>query len=216
MAAKLQRLTIQQYEQKTKHSVSSSLFVINETGRQSGKPRGEVLLNVRGENNSPVCAVVQDTFIPIDLTQYAARRNLLESTEFKQLLSRRRISIVSGDSVDKYFTSSERARTEYKRIYGIDYEMADDYDLEGTEIDEDSDEFDSEIDVAVLDVKFPEAEEVLMLLNKDEEDRAYDLLNSRGYDMNINALTYIDKQTTSTRIKELVAEILEDLEEDAQ
>ncbi len=214
MAAKLQRLTLQQYEHATKTSVSSPLFVINETGRQTGKPRGEVLLNVRGENNSLVCAVVQDTFIPIDLTQFAARRNLLESTEFKQLLSRRRISIVSGSSVDEYFQSSERARTEYRRIYGIDFDLSEDFDIEGDDLEDNSSEFDPAFDPAALDVQFPEAEEVLMLLNKDEEDRAYDLLNSRGFDMQVEALSYIDKQTTSTRIKELVAEILEDLQDE--
>lgn len=212
MAAKLTRLTLQQYEKQTKDSVSSSLFVINETGRQTGKPRGEVLLNVRGENNSLVCAVVQDTFIPIDLTQFASRRNLLESTEFKQLLSRRRISIVSAESVDNYFHQSARARAEYQSIYGIEYEQTEDFDIEGDDLDNDTTEFDPALDSAALDVQFPEAEEVLMLLSRDEEDRAYDLLNSRGFDMQVEALSYIDKQTTSTRIKELVAEILEEIQ----
>lgn len=216
MAVKLQRLTLQQYELQTKNSVSSALYVINETGKQVGKPRGEVLLNVRGENNALVCAAIQDTFIPIDLTQYAARRNLLESTEFKQLLSRRRLSIVSSDSVDAYFQSSERARNEYKRIYGIDFEATESFDVDADEIDnaESDAEFEAAVDTAAMNVEFPEAEEVLVLLSNDEEDRAYDLLNSRGYDLQIEALSYIDRQTSSTRIKELIAEILEDLSEE--
>ena len=205
-------ITLQAYEKLTKGEISAPLFVINSTGKNN-RPRGCILINVMDEGGRSSCIEVVDTFIPVDLTQYATRKNLLESTDFRTHLSKRSLMICDPNSVHEYMSASNRARQEYRSITGQDYDIDMFVDLDNLADNTDHSEMDTNVPTQ-NDSVYPHAEEVISLLTSGDDVRALDLLNSRGLSMSIEELKYLEANVSSNAVKELIVEILEELEEE--
>lgn len=114
---KLQRQTLPQAE-KTE---SSSLYVLNKSN-----PRGNVNFVVTDMGQQKISVQVPVTFIPIDLTSFATKQDVLRSPSFRRLLARGFLHIVTPESAEE-FLQDERAAKEHDRIFDV---LSDTNDLE--------------------------------------------------------------------------------------
>ena len=106
---KLQRLTVTQAEKAD----DSQLFVLNKSN-----PRGNVNFVVVDSGQQKVSVQVPVTFIPVDLSTFATKADVLRNPNFRRLVARGFVHIVSSESAEE-FLQDERAQKEHNRIFDV-------------------------------------------------------------------------------------------------
>lgn len=88
-----------------------SLYVMNRT-----KPAGNINLTVLGEDGTLQSIVIPKTFVPIDMTLFAPRDNLLKNKYFRQLCQLGEIAIAHPDDAEAAIQASPKAKQEIQRV----------------------------------------------------------------------------------------------------
>lgn len=102
-------ITLQQLERNPGNSV----FVLNSSPRTH---RGEIIFSVPRPNGVGEDIVrVPKTWVPVDLTDQVEKKNLLESTRFRQNISKKLLTLVHPDYAEKVL-NSESAQVERERL----------------------------------------------------------------------------------------------------
>lgn len=90
----------------------SSVFVLNMT-----KPKGNVNFTVSDGTSKRIAVKVVCTFIPIDLTTQATKTSLMQSPEFRSLVTRGYLRLVDPEESRQFIESSPEAKEEHQRIF---------------------------------------------------------------------------------------------------
>lgn len=90
------------------------------------KPGGNINLTAKGEDGQMQSVVIPKTFIPVDMTLFINRANLLNNQIFRQLVVRGDVVIVHPDDAEKAIEAHPNAKKEQKRILSsnTDYDVA--------------------------------------------------------------------------------------------
>jgi hypothetical protein len=88
-----------------------ALYVMNRT-----KPAGNINLTVLGEDGTSQSIVIPKTFVPIDMTLFAPRDNLLKNKHFRQLCQLGEIAIAHPDDAETAIQNSPKAKQEIQRV----------------------------------------------------------------------------------------------------
>uniref|UniRef100_A0AB39CE64 Uncharacterized protein n=1 Tax=Pseudomonas phage HRDY3 TaxID=3236930 RepID=A0AB39CE64_9VIRU len=87
------------------------LYVMNRT-----KPAGNINLTVKGDDETLQSIVIPKTFVPIDMTLFAPRKNLLLNKHFRQLCQLGEIAIAHPDDAEAAIQASPKAKQEIQRV----------------------------------------------------------------------------------------------------
>jgi hypothetical protein len=93
------------------HKDDLALYVMNRT-----KPAGNINLTVLGEDGTQQSIVIPKTFVPIDMTLFAPRSNLLKNKHFRQLCQLGEIAIAHPDDAEAAIQNSPKAKQEIQRV----------------------------------------------------------------------------------------------------
>ena len=195
---KLQRLTVTQAEKAD----DSQLFVLNKSN-----PRGNVNFVVVDSGQQKVSVQVPVTFIPVDLSTFATKADVLRNPNFRRLVARGFVHIVSSESAEE-FLQDERAQKEHNRIFDV---LNDDYDLGN---------FQAPVDEQV-NAAPPEAEQQvsqfvqnILLRTDDSADDLIVELEAKLDTMSVQDINYLRDNTSSAQLKEWCSEAMEALEDE--
>jgi hypothetical protein len=87
------------------------LYVMNRT-----KPAGNINLTIKGEDDTMQSIVIPKTFVPIDMTMFAPRKNLLLNKHFRQLQQLGQIAIAHPEDAAAAIQASPKAQAEIQRV----------------------------------------------------------------------------------------------------
>ncbi len=110
---KLKRLTVSQAEKVE----SSALHVMNKA-----TPRGNINFTITAANNQRTGMQVPITWIPIDLSNFAQKNDVLRDPNFRRLVAKGFLHIVDNDDAEKALLS-DKAIKETNRIYDISEDL---------------------------------------------------------------------------------------------
>ncbi len=96
----------------------STLFVLNKSN-----PKGNVNFNVTDISGTRVGIRVPVTWIPVDLTNYAQKADILRNPDFRRLCAKGVLHIVDGKDANAVLREP-KAQVESNRIYDIDVELS--------------------------------------------------------------------------------------------
>ncbi len=113
--AQVKSLTVSQAEQ----SKDSALYVLNTAGGK-GQQKGLIHFSVTEGNGKTSVVSVPVTFIPFDLTGRATKRALLESPDFRTIVMKGLLKIISEADAEEML-KSEEAQKEHRRLLDIDH-----------------------------------------------------------------------------------------------
>lgn len=97
-----------------------SLYVFNTV-----KPGGNINLTVKGDDGVMQTVVVPKTFIPVDMTLFIGRENLLNNQIFRRLVLRGDLVIVETKEAEKAIAKHPRAVAEQSRILASNTDYSD-------------------------------------------------------------------------------------------
>lgn len=106
---KLERQNVAQAEKAD----SSQIYVLNKSN-----PRGNVNFVVVDSGQQKISVQVPVTFIPVDLSTFATKEDVLRNPNFRRLVARGFVHIISSESAEE-FLQDPRAQKEYERIFDV-------------------------------------------------------------------------------------------------
>ena len=89
---------------------SMPLYIINTSDLNNTQPRGELYITIRNGDRDQIIKI-PNTWIPIDLSAYAAREAILNSPEFRQALQRGRMEAINSKVAEEVL-ATESAQEE--------------------------------------------------------------------------------------------------------
>ena len=206
----LKFLDITQYELMTKDTPSAPLFVINRTN-----PLGRITFNCGGDMGKPTTVTIENVKIPLDLSMQAPRDSLLTSTEFRRFLGSGRLLIVEAESVAELFANNTNAARLYEKMHGTEFrqsgQMIDIDDNGGMEIDGMTDTTDLNNDGLECSAEVANILELEVQNNTDAAETAV-LTQSSQFDR--ADCDFLMAHSTSDGIKSIIAERLQELDEE--
>ena len=105
----LDRLTIAQAEKVE----GSSIFVLNKSN-----PKGNVNFVVTDMAQQKISVQVPVTFVPVDLSMFATKEDVLRNPNFRRLIARNFLHIVTSESAEE-FLADPSATKEHNRIFDV-------------------------------------------------------------------------------------------------
>lgn len=192
----LERQSIAQAEKAD----TSSLFVLNKSN-----PRGNVNFVVVDSGQQKISVQVPVTFIPVDLSVFSERSDVLRNPHFRRLIARGYLHIVSSDSAEK-FMEDPRARKEHDRVFDV---LTDEHEMDfqapvEQSVNASPPESGTEVSTFVQNI-------LLRVAQEDEEDLILDL--ERKLDtLNKNDVQYLMDNSSSAKIKSWCVDALEVIE----
>lgn len=194
---KLDRQNVAQAEKAD----SSQLFVLNKSN-----PRGNVNFVVVDAAQQKISVQVPVTFIPVDLSIFATKNDILRNPNFRRLIARGFVHIVSTDSAEE-FLQDPRAQKEHNRIFDV---LNEDNDLDFQAPVEES------VNAAPPESKTEVSQFVQNILLRVAEEDTDDLiteLETKLDTMSAADVQYLMDNTSSAALKEWCVEALEAIDE---
>lgn len=96
---------------------SPHLFVMNRV-----KPEGNINMNALGDDGVMTAIVIPTTFIPLDMTLFISRENLLKNMVFRRLEASGKIAIINPEDAIAAIEGEPRAKKELDRILNVNNE----------------------------------------------------------------------------------------------
>lgn len=98
---------------------SPHLFIMNRVEEDPKLVAGNINLNVKSDDGGMTVIVIPATFIPVDMSLFISKANLLNNQAFRRLDASDKISIIHPDDAQNAIASNPRAQKEVKRILNI-------------------------------------------------------------------------------------------------
>jgi hypothetical protein len=87
------------------------LYVLNTSDLEGNATKGDITINVRDTSGHSSMIRIVNTWIPLDLTEFFDKKMILDSPDFRKILSRGQIKAIPSDIASKILSTSE-ARNE--------------------------------------------------------------------------------------------------------
>lgn len=100
---------------------SPHLFVMNRVEEDPKLVAGNINLNVKSDDGGMTVIVIPATFIPVDMSLFISKENLLKNQAFRRLDAADKISIIHPEDAQNAIASNPRAQKEVKRILNINH-----------------------------------------------------------------------------------------------
>lgn len=110
----LKRLTVPQAEANK----DSRLFVLNKS-----EPRGNMNFNISDSSGTRLGIRVPITWIPVDLSNYGQKSDILRNHDFRRLCAKNFFHIIDPQDAEK-FLEQPKAKAELAKILDIDNDLA--------------------------------------------------------------------------------------------
>lgn len=147
------------------------VWVVNIT---SGKLRAQLVIGILDSSGKPSQVIVPQTWIPINLTEQAPRKLIVESTRFRNSIVKQHIKLISQEEAD-YLMTQKGAKEEFETVrqFSLDrpYEMKGRQGLEASV--ESSDGFDS------VSLSAP-VEQLIATMQNNSEESVMNTLRNMG------------------------------------
>ena len=187
----------------------SSLYVMNRTNEP-----GAINMTCTDRNGVRIPVVIPNTFIPIDMSNFVPKENLLRDSSFRKLVQSGAVIIVHSEDAENAIKNNPRAKKEQDRIYAVNADLQDDVGS-GGEFVEIGTERNREPERVITenDNIAPFALGVVER-SKDSGDDVQDILSdieSRAYSLTANDLDYITNNVSSVEIKDFVQKLREEV-----
>jgi hypothetical protein len=101
---------------------SPHLFVMNRVSEDKKFEPGNINLNVKGDDGGMTVIVIPATFIPVDMSLFISKNNLLTNQAFRRLDAANKISIIHPEDAASAIENEPRAQKELNRILNINNE----------------------------------------------------------------------------------------------
>lgn len=185
-------ITISQAEQ----SKSSSVWALNGSGVK-GQQKGNINITVTEGNGRANNIVLPVTFIPIDLTTQATKNAVLSSPDFRRMVQRQFVRLISEEDAT-LLLSTQEAQAEQRRIF----------DLGTAELDAIHAEAPAEVKSLLAENNGTVGGYAMNLAhNKDgNEDELVSNLRNNIESLSTEELQYIVNNSSFPRVKALAAE----------
>lgn len=108
---KVTPISLQDYNSKFGSDTAAPLYVLNQSSEGA-----DIIMNALGDNGRNIAVVLPFSFAPLDITIYAPRNNLINSSDFRRLLALRLLYIIDNDSAEIALKDS-RVADELNRIF---------------------------------------------------------------------------------------------------
>lgn len=109
----LKRLTVSEAEKNS----DSRLFVLNKS-----IPRGNINFNISDQSGTRIGIRVPVTWIPLDLSNFGQKKDILRNPDFRRLCARSFFHIIDPESAEN-FLKNGKAQTELNKILNIDNDL---------------------------------------------------------------------------------------------
>lgn len=196
---KLERLTVSQAEK----SDSSQIFVLNKSN-----PRGNVNFVVVDAGQQKISVQVPVTFIPVDLSTFATKQDVLRNPNFRRLVAKGFVHIISTDSAEK-FLEDPRALKEHNRIFDV---LNEDNDLSNFQAP-----ISESVNAAPPEAKTQVSQFVQNILLRASSENIDDLvveLETKLDTMSVTDVQYLMDNTSNAELKNWCVEAIESLEDE--
>lgn len=195
---KLERQTVNQAEKAD----SSQIFVLNKSN-----PRGNVNFVVVDNAQQKISVQVPVTFVPVDLSVFSTKEDVLRNPNFRRLIARGFLHIISTESAEE-FLKDERAAKEHNRIFDV---LQEDVDLEFQAPVED------QINAAPPETKDAQVNQfvqnILLRAASENDDDLITELESKLDTLTLTDVNYLMDNTSSATLKAWCAEAVEAITE---
>lgn len=172
-------------------SDSSSVFVVNNM-----KVRGHINITVLSALGRPVNVRAQICSVPMDLSQQAVKKYILEAPEFRQLLAKKALLLINEDAAIEFLNTPE-GRAEAERVNEISHiEEVSSMDDVNAELGIAKSEVDGEVNPYVLQ----------LTVSEHSEDEALADLRSREQDLTKTDFSYLAANSRHEKVKAWAAE----------
>lgn len=219
---KLQPITLRQAELAENESRlyvlnrSKEYIEITEDDPKSDK-RGEIVrkqpvaaninFTVTENNGTTNTLTIPATSIPIDLSNYAQRSQILPNPYFRRLVQRGYIVLVDNDEADRLFEENPRARAERDRIYGVI----------NTDVDLSNVDYGGGADGNVAEKMGVQASNpfIQTLVNRSKTEEAADLISdmdARMHNLTPADVEYVAKYAHNSQLKDFALDALQEMD----
>ena len=191
-------------------SSDKSLYVMNRTDVP-----GAINLTATAANGHRVPVVIPNTFIPVDMSNWVPKENLIQDPTFRRLVQSGAVFLINTEDAERAIASNPRAEKEQQRIYAINAQLAGDGDKAGTVEITGSREKQAKKVVTENDNVGPFALGIVQRSKEGNEDVS-DIISdieARAYSLKPNDLDYIANNVSSSEIKQFVQELKDASEE---
>jgi hypothetical protein len=219
---KLRRIELTTYIKETSGLEGAPLYVVNAMTSK----KGNILFKCKGELEGIDLVKVPCTWIPVDLTEQAQRDKLIQCTEFKSLLRKGVIVIVSDQIPDNYkkkgFTDASEALKlpicvqENKDISaGLGLVVHESMPQENEAFDLSSNRLGKDTRAEVNRHASPLAQSLISReMNNDPEETILNAMRTKVLDLTRADLDYILANATGAQIKSFAMETIRSLPEE--
>lgn len=98
---------------------SPHLYIMNRVAEDPKLVAGNINLNVKSDDGGMTVIVIPATFIPVDMSLFISKENLLKNQAFRRLDAANKISIINPEDAQNAIESNPRAKKEVLRILNI-------------------------------------------------------------------------------------------------
>lgn len=189
----MKTLTIQQARE------GELLYVLNTSGRKGIAPGNVNFTTYNGSGQVNVVSIPV-TSIPLDLTTMASKTAILDSPEFRNLLTARMLAIVSTEEAEAALNSDD-AQEELRRVRH--YTMGDDVVLSGSSVPEAAAAAQDEAKVSGMALNIGNT--------ADDESKVLQQLRLNKASLTVEDLKYIAQVSVLARVKQEAAQMAIDV-----
>ena len=205
-AALMRRMTVME----AMADPSPHLFIMNRVQEDPKLVAGNINLNVKSDDGGMTVIVIPSTFIPVDMSLFISKENLLKNQAFRRLDAADKISIIHPEDAQNAIASNPRAQKEVKRILNINSahggrtnndgpEMIEMKAREGASGDTDLTPLQNVNPFAIGIVKRAQTEDVADLMADIE---------SRAHTLEISDLEYIASHVEDASLKTFIVDLV--------
>lgn len=181
----------------------SSLYVMNRTN----DPVGAINLTAVGAGGTRIPVVIPNTFIPVDMSNFVPKENLLRDATFRRLVQSGVVILINSEDAERAISANPRAEKEQQRIYSVNSELQED-ETPGT-VTIGGDDVKTEKKVVTENEVSPFALGVVQRLNEGSENSA-DIISdieARAYSLKPADFEYISNNVSDSDVKQFVQEL---------
>lgn len=181
----------------------SSLYVMNRTT----DPVGAINLTAVGAGGTRIPVVIPNTFIPVDMSNFVPKENLLRDATFRRLVQSGVVILINSEDAERAISANPRAEKEQQRIYSVNSELQED-ETPGT-VTIGGDDVKTEKKVVTENEVSPFALGVVQRLNEGSENSA-DIISdieARAYSLKPADFEYISNNVSDSDVKQFVQEL---------
>jgi hypothetical protein len=213
MSTKVKTITLAAWNEKYGSNIANGIYVVNNMAVPA-----EVIFNVVGANGQPSAVSVPNTNAPLDLTAITTREAILNSHEFKRLLSMQYLVLIDNLDAERILSENselrEAAAVALKNNGGkyVARSVTETFEIGGAKA-QPSESLQGKMQSANLDVEDADddltAVEEILGVSEDPEatdDQVVKIFNKFSSQLNSSDLEELMDKSKNSKLQDLIAE----------